>query len=165
MKEKTNIYVAGSSKNFPLPELLMRLLEKDGYNITHDWTTEVKGNYLEGKLNEVEKQEIAIADANAVMAADLMVIVYPGDFSEGCGLYTELGIAIGKNIKVILYAPYQQKDFVSKVFLYHPIVHSVVYSYEELLETLSKLEPEENKLREMKNVKGLLNNYLTGNIL
>lgn len=132
------IYVAGSSKNFVIPQLVMKLLVKDGYEITHDWSCEVKDNLLVD-LTESEMESIAIIDAKAVMDADVVVLVYHD--GQGCGKYTELGIAIGKNIDVIVFAPYCQKTFGNKVFFFHPGVHAHVYSYEDLVKELKLLIP------------------------
>jgi len=105
------IFVASSYLNKRKARQAMEWFRIRGHTITFDWTRPERGKtawYLRKK---------ALADFNGVMDADLLVVIWPGRL----GTATEIGIALGKGIPVIIVG---QPDVMS-IYWYYPDVRIV----------------------------------------
>ncbi|CAG7645044.1 nucleoside 2-deoxyribosyltransferase [Paenibacillus allorhizosphaerae] len=88
-------YVASSFKNIEKVRYVSEQLKHLGFTHTYDWTNPGGALTLE-RLKEIGQQE-----RNAVIEADLVIVILPA----GKGSHIELGIALGLGKKVYLYAP------------------------------------------------------------
>ena len=90
------IYVAGASKEAARCRAMIDAVKALGYELTLDWLAEIEkaGAANEG-LEHPERQRYAIADMEAVVKADILLVLAPDAFSTGA--WVELGIALGHN--------------------------------------------------------------------
>jgi hypothetical protein len=84
-------YVAGKFEEKDEARKLMADLGRLGVSITHDWTV--------FDINNDDKSECAIHDANGVLDADFLAVVADKHLPYK-GSYVEFGIALGRNIPV-----------------------------------------------------------------
>lgn len=117
---KVKVYVAAKFEDAPMAKETMNLLEKEGFEITHDWTKEF---FEKPEVTDELLSKCAVADADGVIGAHVLVI-YP--HPQGKGQYTELGITIALNRPVIAIGD------ASNVFLRHPLVMRVDTTAEAL---------------------------------
>lgn len=93
-------YVASSFRNVVNVRYVAQTLESKGYVNTYDWIQNASardvGTVALGDLCSIGQHE-----RDAVMAADVVVILLPG----GKGTHVELGIAIAQGRRTILYSP------------------------------------------------------------
>jgi hypothetical protein len=92
------IYVATKFEQAAYAKKVMEALESAGHSITHDWTGEVS----EGKEEDELKQfllKCASADFEGVRNCDLLLLL---NHQHGKGMFTELGMALAFNKKVIV---------------------------------------------------------------
>ena len=75
-------------------------MESRGYVNTYDWTHERVGGDA-GKVTLGDLRFIGQRERDAVIAADVVVILLPG----GKGTHVELGIAIAQGRRTILHSP------------------------------------------------------------
>jgi hypothetical protein len=90
------IYVASGLENLGSVKDIMDSLKRSGWTITYDWT---QHGSVQGKGNDVIA-EVASAEAMGVRSADLVLVLLPG----GKGTHTELGIAVGCGIPVLIHS-------------------------------------------------------------
>jgi hypothetical protein len=89
-------YVASGFQNKELVKKIGNDLQKNlKWQLTYDWTLNDRAETKEALA------EIGIKEYEAVMAADITIVILPG----GKGCHTELGIALGNKKTVILYDP------------------------------------------------------------
>lgn len=93
-------YVASSFRNIVNVRYVAQTLESKGYVNTYDWTqnASVRGA---GAVTVGELRSIGQHERDAVMSADVVVILLPG----GKGTHVELGIAIAQGTRTILHSP------------------------------------------------------------
>jgi nucleoside 2-deoxyribosyltransferase len=93
-------YVASSFRNIVKVRFVAQTLESKGYVNTYDWTHErVDGDA--GKVTIGDLRSIGQRERDAVIGADVVVILLPG----GKGTHVELGIAIAQGRRTILHSP------------------------------------------------------------
>ena len=129
-------YVASGVPNAEKVNLAARALERAGHERTYDWTRH--GDV--SKESPERKREVARLEAQAVMDAELVVLLLPGRF----GTHAELGAAIAsrENKRILLWsetdAPFTGEGAFC-VFYHHPAVARVVCPFEELLSRLETI--------------------------
>ncbi|MGA4720061.1 group-specific protein [Fictibacillus nanhaiensis] len=89
-------YVASGFQNKELVKKIGNDLQKNfKWQLTYDWTLNDRAETKE------DLAAIGIKEYEAVMKADITIVILPG----GKGCHTELGIALGNKKTVILYDP------------------------------------------------------------
>lgn len=110
-----------------------RVLAAHGHERTYDWT---KHGDVSAESPE-RKREVAKTEAQAVVEAELVVLLLPGRF----GTHAELGIALAScaNKRILLWsessAPFDGEQGFC-VFYHHPAVKRFVCPFDEFLEQL-----------------------------
>ena len=129
-------YVASGVGNKALVNRAAERLEKNGHDRTYDWT----GHGDVSAELAARKREIAALEAQAVLDADLVLLLLPGRF----GMHTELGLSLASPAgkRILLWsetgAPFEGSDSFC-VFYHHPAVERIVCSFSALLERLDYL--------------------------
>lgn len=91
---KPRVYIASGLENAMAAELVRDDFLAAGWEITHDWTQHGSVQ-AEG---EERIREIALAEIQGVVSADVVVVLLPG----GRGTHAEMGIAIGSRRPVLV---------------------------------------------------------------
>jgi len=94
MTARHRIYIASALENAAAVRELRDALAVRGIGLTYDWT----GHGSVQDQGEERIREVGRAEAQGVRDADLVVVLLPG----GRGTHTELGIAIGAGVPVVL---------------------------------------------------------------
>ena len=129
-------YVASGVPNAEKVNLAARALERAGHERTSDWSRH--GDV--SAESYARKSEVARLEAQAVMDAELVVLLLPGRF----GTHAELGVALStsRNKRVLLWSetpdPFDGTSGFC-VFYHHPAVERFVCPFEELLGYLETL--------------------------
>ncbi|MCQ1988227.1 nucleoside 2-deoxyribosyltransferase [Arthrobacter sp. zg-Y844] len=92
-------YVASSFRNIVNVHYVAQTLESKGYVNAYDWTQNATARDA-GTVTLDDLRSIGQQERDAVMRADVVVIVLPG----GKGTHVELGIAIAQGRRIILHA-------------------------------------------------------------
>ena len=114
MDNPMKIYVAASYLRKAEAEQIAARLTEKGHIITSKWLEQTRA--FEG---DVEGRNYAIRDFEEIAASDYVVCLTGDSLSSG-GRHTEIGIAIGLNVRVFLVGPKE-----SSVFHHHPCVDQV----------------------------------------
>jgi nucleoside 2-deoxyribosyltransferase len=93
-------YVASSFRNIVNVRYVAHALESKGYINTYDWTQNASARDA-GTVTPGDLRSIGQRERDAVMGADVVVILLPG----GKGTHIELGIAIAQGSRTILHSP------------------------------------------------------------
>ena len=129
-------YVASGVKNAARVNQAAAVLSGNGHQRTYDWTKH-------GDVSAepyARKQEVAALEAQAVLDAELVVLLLPGGF----GTHAELGLSIASSAhkRVLLWsetsAPFDGAEGFC-VFYHHPAVQRIVCPFEELLAELTNI--------------------------
>lgn len=124
-------YIATSLRRADHNKRVQKGLTPYGYEITYDWTKH-------GSVKHVSRerlQDVAIQEVNAVLEADIIIVLLPG----GLGTHTEFGIALGLGKKVIIHAEDQSFfDIGDKTvaFYHHPNLIQISCAIEDLPERI-----------------------------
>ncbi len=118
-----SFYIASSFQNVNKVHEIFKELKKNGYLETYDWTKNNRTSSVES-LRLIGEEERA-----AVLSADFLIVLLPA----GKGSHVELGIALGAEKKVFLYAPSIEVTSLDSTFYYLPEVTHVTGSIDELL--------------------------------
>jgi len=108
-------YVAGSFTNFALVRGIAELLKEHGWLHTYDWTS------VETEA-EKDKPSIAVDEINAVVTADLIIVVISPNKAQR-GTHCEIGAALATGKKILLFAQDEAHiyaDGYTCVFHQHP---------------------------------------------
>jgi hypothetical protein len=116
----TKLYIASRLANAANVRNLGARLVSEGCKITYDWT----------RHGSVEREphrwaEVAVAEVQGVMNADILVALLPG----GNGTHVELGLALGTGIPILLV--FTEKEDLTYpsgypcVFHHHPMVFTM----------------------------------------
>ena len=98
-------YVASSFRNIVNVRHIAQTLENMGYVNTYDWTENASA--LDGHSVTVgDLRSIGLQERDAVIGADLVVVLLPG----GKSAHVELGIAIAQGRRIILHSPAEVID-------------------------------------------------------
>lgn len=92
------VYVATKFEDKRFASFWMGLLRAAGIEITHDWSAAEQDS--DAQATDEERTEHAMLDFQGVLDADLVWILAPKASGSGC--WTEMGIALGRNIPVVL---------------------------------------------------------------
>ena len=126
-------YVASGVSNAARVNEAARVLSARGYERTYDWT---RHGDVSAESPE-RKREVAQTEAQAVIDAELVVLLLPGRF----GTHAELGVAIAscENKCILLWsetsAPFDGTQGFC-VFYHHPRVERFVCAFDEFLDRL-----------------------------
>ena len=129
-------YVASGVPNAARVNEAAQVLVTRGHKRTYDWT---KHGDVSAESPE-RKREVAQTEAQAVLDAELVVLLLPGRF----GTHAELGIALAScaNKRVLLWsessAPFDGEQGFC-VFYHHPAVERLSGPFDEFLTYLSTL--------------------------
>lgn len=121
-------YVASSFTNIESVKYICKGLKSKGFIHTYDWTQNGRGAGL------AQLESIGIEEKNAVMDADIVIILLPA----GKGSHIEMGIALGTGKKVVLYSPDESIYDVelTSTFYHLPEVERFVGSLDDLTEAV-----------------------------
>jgi hypothetical protein len=100
-KPGTGVFVATGFGQKADGKALMEALCARGLTITCDWTTAPPG---------LSRADMATRDVAGVMRAQVLVALMTLPSYEYKGTFTEIGIAIGAGIPVVLVSPFIQPD-------------------------------------------------------
>jgi len=129
-------YVASGVPNAEKVNLAASALTSRGHERTYDWT---KHGDVSAEMPE-RKRVVAATETQAVVDAELVVLLLPGRF----GTHAELGISIATaaNKRILLWsetsAPFDGTNGFC-VFYHHPAVERIVCPFDELLAYLRTL--------------------------
>lgn len=129
-------YVASRVGNAALVNQAAECLARCGHERTYDWTRH-GGVSAEPAAR---KREVAALEAQAVLDAELVLLLLPGGF----GTHTELGLSIASSAskRILLWSetgsPFDGSDGFC-VFYHHPAVERIVCPFPALLERLERL--------------------------
>ena len=111
-------YAASRTENWYLTDTIADALTAKGWIHTYRWTRH--GSV--GKEQHERKAEIALLETNGVKDADVLIVFGPG----GRGTHCEIGIALGANKPIFLWAKnekvLQNDDDMDTPFYHHPNV-------------------------------------------
>ena len=118
-------YIASSFKNIDKVRYVSKRLKEKGFIHTYDWTLNENITTLE------ELMEIGQKETNAVIEADIVVVLLPA----GKGSHVELGIAIGNSKKIYLYSSNNEIDNLetTSTFYQLPEINKCIGTLEELV--------------------------------
>lgn len=119
-------YVASSFKNIDTVREVGQYLKDKGFILTYDWTINKRASTFE------ELKKIGHREKNAVLEADLIIVILPA----GKGSHIELGIALGQGKKIYLYSPGEEANDIdtTSTFYHLPEVNKCFGTIENLLE-------------------------------
>ena len=129
-------YVASSVKNAVRVNQAATVLTENGHQRSYDWTRH--GDV--SREDPLRKREVSALEAEAVLSAELVVVLLPGGF----GTHAELGLSIASsaNKRILLWsessAPFDGPEGFC-VFYHHPAVERIVCPFSSLLEKLGSL--------------------------
>ncbi|KGA95860.1 hypothetical protein AJ85_17175 [Alkalihalobacillus alcalophilus ATCC 27647 = CGMCC 1.3604] len=123
-----NFYIASSFANKGIVQKISRQLKQLGFIHTYDWTQNERVASYE-QLRKIGEEEM-----KAVKRADFLVVLLPG----GKGSHIELGIALGAEVPVYLYASDDRhNDFDKTSTFYHlKEVKQVIGTEADLINTI-----------------------------
>ena len=129
-------YVASSVRNAARVNQAAAVLTENGHRRTYDWTRH--GDV--SREEPLRKREVSALEAEAVLNAELVVLLLPGGF----GTHAELGLSIagGASKRILLWsetsAPFDGPEGFC-VFYHHPAVERIICPFSELLSQLDSL--------------------------
>jgi len=129
----SNFYIATRLENFEAQRELARCLKALGHTQTYDWTEH--GAVQSGGPTRI--RQVANAEAQGVVAADLFVALLPG----GRGTHCELGVALGHAIwrrlrgeahaEIHLIGPLEQDGRITAFYLHDLVTetHATIWEF------------------------------------
>lgn len=108
------VFVATGFKQKADGRLLMHELQQRQLLIACDWTVEHAG---------LTKAAMAVRDVDAMKRADVLVAVMTLTDYEYKGTWTEIGMALGRGIPVVLVSPFEKAEdaiCARNVYFHHP---------------------------------------------
>ena len=115
---KRRVYVAGAFHHKERVQAIQDFLKEKGFEITHDWTRVE----LEGERTPQQAANMAKLDTDGVKSADILVVDMTDKEYVYRGSFTEIGIALGKEIPVCIICPDGPARCKSNVFYWHPSI-------------------------------------------
>ena len=91
-------YIASRLANVKKHDELTKFLQKHGHELSFNWTEQDNVLVTPRKFEKDELGIHATNDANGVFNAEIVIVLLPG----GLGTHAELGMAIGRNKKIIV---------------------------------------------------------------
>ena len=86
-------YIASSLKNSELVNYYSKILEKNGWKHTYNWTKNI--NDVKNMENLIENAKL---EQNAIINSDIVIVLFPA----GRGTHIELGMSLALNKKIYL---------------------------------------------------------------
>ena len=129
-------YVASRVSNAKLVNQAAERLTRCGHERSYDWTRH--GDVSAEPAGR--KREVAALEAQAVLDAELVLLLLPGGF----GTHTEMGLSLAApaSKRILLWseteAPFDGSEGFC-VFYHHPAVERIVCPFPALLERLERL--------------------------
>ncbi|CAI9396643.1 MULTISPECIES: hypothetical protein [Bacillaceae] len=122
-------YVASSFKNIEIVRLVSKNLQNKGYIYTYDWTVNESASTIE------DLREIGLNEKNAVIDADIIIVILPA----GKGSHIELGIALGQGKRIYLYSPNDEVNNLDTTSTFYHLseVQKCMGTIEELVEIVT----------------------------
>lgn len=114
MESKTlNVYCAGKYNDEFMP-INISLIEKEGYNITYNWT-----------LNKhLPQSQAALNDIEGVKKCDILIVIMNDKKYEYRGTFCEVGCALGLDKRIIIVNNNKESFCTTNCFYHHPsIIH------------------------------------------
>jgi len=108
------VFVASGWNQKEAAHALMLEVEKRGLQIARDWTTGANG---------LTKREMSVRDVEAMCKAQVLVAVMTLQHYEYKGTWTEVGMALGRGIPVVLVSPFVKEEeavCAKNVYFHHP---------------------------------------------
>jgi nucleoside 2-deoxyribosyltransferase len=109
------VYVASSFYRKNDVRAIHRVLREAGHEVTEDWTAADAAG-LEGVALANYLRRGAEADIRGVLTADVLVILHD---DRGRGMATEFGVALAREIPVIVIGAHSPSDYEMKNVFYH----------------------------------------------
>jgi nucleoside 2-deoxyribosyltransferase len=131
--EMMKFYLASSFRNIATVNNVANQLKTRGYIQTYDWTKNAKAKE-EQTFTFEDLKDIGQKEKNAVLEADIVVVLLPG----GKGTHIELGIALGQGKRIFLYSPDKAIDnFETTSTFYHlPEIEKCFGTIDELVDII-----------------------------
>jgi len=126
-----DLYVAGKWADKSVIGEKIKILESNGYKITHNWTTIEE----EDKKSIDDLRKFAAFDINGVKEASCLVVIITDKDYPYRGTCTELGAALGLGKEVFVVDPFENSGFSSNIFANHALV-SKHKTLDDVLEAL-----------------------------
>lgn len=132
-------YVASPLGMVKQTKQAMRIIRRNGHQITHDWTK--SDMFLAGEkqkeANPDEAAHRAIDDVKGVTDADVVIFLTSEEYAAR-GMYVELGIALAEyahkgSPRIFFIKPIYSKS----IFFYHPYVEHAD-SVKQVIETVER---------------------------
>lgn len=93
------VYVAGAYNNKTVVREVQAIVQTHGHIVTYDWTNGIDVSGIDDQRLQLRTH--AEADRWGVEAANLLVIVWDSPTYPYRGTCTEMGIALGKGIRIV----------------------------------------------------------------
>ena len=101
------VYVAGASRELERAEAFIASLRLRGHEVTHDWTVDVRASRVAGvvdeQLSDQDAQRYAETELDAVVQAQLLVLLAPEQSTSGA--WVEYGVAIAAGLPILVVGP------------------------------------------------------------
>ncbi len=146
----THVFVATAFGDQEMARRVMRDLQARGLIITYDWTKPPPGidryEYQRSALGVdsllnvlINRPNQAAADAAGVTTADVLVAIMTRDEYEYNGTWTEVGIALGAKIPVLIVSPYaisSKAKCARNLYFALPVIEHAVMGVDAFLKSL-----------------------------
>jgi nucleoside 2-deoxyribosyltransferase len=118
------IYVAGSWENREFIKKITEYMKNSGYNVNSTWSTRETS-----KRDSRDSTYHAHLDLKEIDEADILLALMDDPKYEYRGTFTEIGYALGRGKKVLVYCPFYTPDpdfenipakCMSNIFFWHP---------------------------------------------
>ncbi len=125
-------YIGSSLQNYELVNDYARILEKNGWEHTYNWTKNLSTNETLEDLKEISKLE-----QKGIMDSDVVIILLPA----GRGTHVELGMAIAFHKKIFLCSDKKEEFSLENMVSFYqmPNVVKLVGTTDENLKEIIKL--------------------------
>lgn len=102
-----SVYVASASEQYVLVEHFVDRLREASILVPFEWTADLRSSGFkpDAELPELQRRYIAKMDMHAVRQADLVWVMTPTLKEHGCGMWVEMGIAIGTGKRLVVSGP------------------------------------------------------------
>lgn len=130
-------YIASSLKNSELVNYYSKILEKNGWKHTYNWTKNI--NDVKNMENLIENAKL---EQNAIINSDIVIVLFPA----GRGTHIELGMSLALNKKIYLCSNKKDEfNFENTVAFYQiPNIIKLVGTPDENLKEIIKIESKNN---------------------
>lgn len=111
MKAGLSAYVAAPFEDYERAASMMERLRSIGFSIPVDWTHDARAALSDGKKHtDGEMFHCALEDRRGAEDADVFVLLTPASKDKGCGMWTELGFALGAGAYIVITGPQRDRN-------------------------------------------------------